>query len=340
MPLKIKDMKIDGYERVVHATNENTELNCFIAIHNIKLGPALGGTRSWEYDNQESQLIDVQRLSEAMTLKNSVCGINFGGGKAALNLKGTKKTSDLYQSYGEAVQALKGIYISAGDVGTTKEDLLEIQKETNYVNGIGIETSAPTARGLLNAIKSTCKFVLKKNDLKNIHIAISGAGKVGGKLAKLLHKEGAKLSIANIDQSQLNDLSNDVKFSRVSPDEIIGLECDLLSPCALGNVIHEKNINSLNCKMIVGGANNQLGNESIGLNLKNNNVVYSPDFLVNSGGVIAISCEINKNEKNLENQLNTIGKRTTEILEISQKINKATNTVAKNLAWERINNSG
>jgi leucine dehydrogenase len=181
---------------------------------------------------------------------------------------------------------------------------------------------------------------LKKNDLKNIHIAISGAGKVGGKLAKLLHKEGAKLSIANIDQSQLNDLSNDVKFSRVSPDEIIGLECDLLSPCALGNVIHEKNINSLNCKMIVGGANNQLGNESIGLNLKNNNVVYSPDFLVNSGGVIAISCEINKNEKNLENQLNTIGKRTTEILEISQKINKATNTVAKNLAWERINNSG
>jgi len=225
-------------------------------------------------------------------------------------------------------------------VGTTKEDLLEIQKETNYVNGIGIETSAPTARGLLNAIKSTCKFVLKKNDLKNIHIAISGAGKVGGKLAKLLHKEGAKLSIANIDQSQLNDLSNDVEFSRVSPDGIVGLECDLLSPCALGNVIHEKNINSLNCKMIVGGANNQLGNESIGLNLKNNNVVYSPDFLVNSGGVIAISCEINKNEKNLENQLNTIGKRTTEILEISQKINKATNTVAKNLAWERINNSG
>ena len=171
-------------------------------------------------------------------------------------------------------------------------------------------------------------------------IAISGAGKVGGKLAKLLHKEGVKLSIANIDQSQLNDLSNDVKFSRVSPDEIVGLKCDLLSPCALGKVIHKKNINSLNCKMIVGGANNQLGNESIGLNLKNNNVVYSPDFLVNSGGVIAISCEINKNEKNLEYQLNTIGKRTTEILEISQKINKATNTVAKNLAWERINNSG
>jgi len=136
MPLKIKDIKIDGYERVVHATDENTQLNCFIAIHNIKLGPALGGTRSWEYDNQESQLTDVTRLSEAMTLKNSVCGINFGGGKAALNLKGIKKTSDLYQSYGEAVQALKGIYISAGDVGTTKEDLLEIQKKTNYVNGI------------------------------------------------------------------------------------------------------------------------------------------------------------------------------------------------------------
>ena len=338
MPLKIKDIKIDGYERVVHATDENTQLNCFIAIHNIKLGPALGGTRSWEYENQESQLTDVKRLSEAMTLKNSVCGINFGGGKAALNLKGIKKTSDLYQSYGEAVQALKGIYISAADVGTTKDDLLEIQKKTNYVNGIGIETSAPTARGLLSAIKSTCKFGLKKKDLKNIHIAICGAGKVGGKLAKLLYKEGVKLSIANIDQSQLDELSKDIEFSRISPDEIVGLECDLLSPCALGKAIHKENINSLNCKMIVGAANNQLENDDIGLNLKHNKVVYSPDFLVNSGGVIAISCEINKNEKDLENQLNIIGKRTTEVLEISQKLNKATNTVAKNLAWERINN--
>ena len=338
MSLKIKDLKIDGYERVVHATDENTKLNCFIAVHNIKLGPAVGGVRSWEYESQESQLFDVTRLSEAMTLKNSVCGINFGGGKATLNLKGIKKTPDLYQSYGEAVQALKGIYITAGDVGTHKEDLLEVQKKSSYVNGIGLETSAPTSRGLLNAIKSTCRFALKKDDLKDVHVAICGAGKVGGKLAKLLYKEGAKLSIANIDQSKLDVLKKDIEFSIISPDKIVTLECDLLSPCALGNVINKKNIDYLKCQMIAGAANNQLDNDDTGLRLKRNKVVYSPDFLVNSGGVIAISCEINKKEKDLENQLNFIGKRTTEVLEISQKSNTATNTVAKDLAWQRINN--
>ena len=193
MPLKIEDIKVKGYERVIHATNESTKLDCIIAIHNTKLGPALGGVRSWEYSTFENQKNDVLRLSEAMTFKNSVCGINFGGGKASLNLTNIKKTPELYQSYAEVVEALKGSYLTAGDVNTFKEDLIECSKVSKYVYGINVETSEPTARGLFYAMKSAYNFINNSNDLKNVHVAISGVGKVGGKLAKLLSKANVKV---------------------------------------------------------------------------------------------------------------------------------------------------
>ena len=151
MPLKIKDMKIDGYERVVHATNENTELNCFIAIHNIKLGPALGGTRSWEYNNQESQLIDVQRLSEAMTLKNSVCGINFGGGKAALNLKGIKKTSDWLN----LLKKLGVNTIKIASMDTNNHEILKAAARTRVP--LIVSTGMSTISEITSAVKTLTK---------------------------------------------------------------------------------------------------------------------------------------------------------------------------------------
>ena len=163
MSLKIKDIKVKGYERVVHATNEITKLDCIIAIHNTKLGPSLGGVRSWEYNSFEDQKKDVLKLSEAMTLKNSICGINFGGGKASINLSNIKKTPELYQSYAEAVEVLNGTYLTAGDVNTFKEDLIECSKISKYVYGINVETSGPTSRGLFYAMKSTNKFINNNN---------------------------------------------------------------------------------------------------------------------------------------------------------------------------------
>ena len=151
MTLKIEDIKVKGYERVIHATNEIAKLDCIIAIHNTKLGPALGGVRSWEYNSFEDQKKDALRLSEAMTLKNSICGINFGGGKASINLSNATKTPELYQSYAEAVETLNGTYLTAGDVGTFKEDLIQCSKVTKYVYGINVETSAPTSKGLFNS---------------------------------------------------------------------------------------------------------------------------------------------------------------------------------------------
>ncbi len=337
MSLKIKDIKIKGYERVIHATNEITKLDCIIAIHNTKLGPALGGVRSWEYNSFEDQKKDALRLSEAMTLKNSICGINFGGGKASINLSNIKKTPELYQSYAEAVETLNGTYLTAGDVNTFKEDLIECSKVSKYVYGINLETSGPTSRGLFYAMKSVLNFINNSNDLENVHVAISGVGKVGGKLAKLLSKKNAKITVASINNELVKKLKNVINITEVSPQDLFKTKCDIISPCALGGAINESNKNQLKCRAIVGAANNQLENSALGEWLIKNNIVYSPDYLVNSGGVIAIASEINKTENLLEKQLEKIGNRLKFVLEESKKKNEPTNLIAKRIAWERIN---
>ena len=337
MALKIKDIKINDYERVIRATNESTKLDCVIAIHNTKLGPALGGVRSWEYSNFEDQKKDALKLSEAMTLKNSVCGINFGGGKAAINLKNVKKTPELYQSYGDVVEYLKGNYLTAGDVNTFKEDLIECSKVTKYVYGINAETSGPTSRGLFHALKSTNNFVNNSENLKNVHVAISGVGKVGGKLAKLLAKAGAKITAASINIELIKNLKKEISLIEVDPKDLFKTDCDIISPCALGGAINQLNIKLLKCKAIVGAANNQLENPVIAEWLLKNKIVYSPDYLVNSGGVIAIASEINNSENSLEKQLEKIADRLKPVLQESMKNNESTDLVARRIAWERIN---
>jgi len=337
MALKIKDIKVEGYERVVHATNEKTKLDCIISIHNTKLGPALGGVRSWEYSNFEQQKEDALKLSETMTLKNSICGINFGGGKATLNLKNVKKTPELYQSYGEVVEFLKGQYLTAGDVNTFREDLIESSKVTKYVYGINVETSGPTSRGLFHAIKSTNNFINNRNDLRNIHVAISGVGKVGGKLAILLARAGAKITAASINNEHIKKLKSEISLVETNPNDLFKTNCDIISPCALGGVINQSNQHQLKCKAIVGAANNQLENPLIAEWLLKNKIVYSPDYLVNSGGVIAIASEINNTENLLEQQLEKIADRLKPVLQESKKNNKSTDIVARRIAWKRIN---
>ena len=337
MSLNIREIPVSNYERIIHAVNETTKLDCVISIHNTKLGPALGGVRSWSYDNFQKQLQDALNLSKAMSLKNSICGINFGGGKAVINLKGVKKTSELYESYGEVVNKLNNTYITAGDVGTTMEDLLLINKSTNYVSGIKLETSAPTARGVYNAIKTTHNFLTNK-DIKNSVVAISGIGKVGSKLAKILFEKKIKLIVSNIGKDAFDQLKkNNISFIESNIDSIYEENCDIISPCALGGAINYKNKGKLKCKAIVGAANNQLDSTETAEWLKKNNILYLPDYLVNSGGVIAISCEINNSENTLNEKLNEIGKKVLSLLKESQNSSLSTNKIAEELAWKRIN---
>jgi len=337
MKLKIKDIPVQNYKRVVHATNEDTKLDCVIAIHNTNLGPALGGVRSWEYESFDEQFNDSIRLAEAMSLKNSICGINFGGGKATLNLKGIKKTPALYQSYAEAVEYLKGEYLTAGDVNTFKEDLIECSKVTKYVYGINVETSAPTSVGIFNAIKCTSNFINGNKEIKDLHVAISGIGKVGGKLARLLFKAGAKITASSINENLMNVLKNEINLHEASPKNLFKTSCDIVSPCALGGAINFSIKDQLNCKGIVGAANNQLDKSTTAEWLFKNNILYAPDYLVNAGGVIAIASEINKSENKLNKQLDEIGKRLKQVLEQSYKEKKSTEMVANQIAWKRIN---
>ena len=337
MKLKIIDIPVKNYERVIHVTHETTKLDCIIAIHNTNLGPALGGVRSWVYKNFDEQLNDVTRLAEAMSLKNSICGINFGGGKATINLKGINKTSDLYRSYAEAVEYLKGDYLTAGDVNTFKEDLVECFKVTKYVYGINVETSAPTSRGIFNAIKCINNFINGTNSVKGTHVAISGVGKVGGKLAKLLANAGAKITAASINQDLINELKKEIKISEAKPENLFKTNCDIISPCALGGAINTTNKNYLKCSAIVGAANNQLDKPETAEWLFKNKIIYAPDYLVNAGGVIAIASEIKKTENTLNQQLEKISERLRQVLEESDKNKQSTDVVAKHVALKRIN---
>ena len=272
-----------------------------------------------------------------MTLKNSICGINFGGGKAAINIKNVKKTPELYQSYGEVVELLKGQYLTAGDVNTFKEDVSECSKVTKYVYGINVETSGPTSKGLFYAIKLTNSFINNSDDLKNVHISISGVGKVGGKLAKLLAMAGAKITAASINYELISNLKNEINLVEVDPKDLFKTDCDIISPCALGGAINQSNQQQLKCKAIVGAANNQLENPSIADFLLKNKIVYSPDYLVNSGGVIAIACEINNTENLLEKHLKKIADRLKAVLQESKKNIVSTDLVARRIALKRIN---
>ena len=337
MGLKIKDISISNYERVIHATNETTKLNCIIGIHNTKLGPALGGVRSWPYSNFKEHLNDALRLSKAMSLKNSLCGINFGGGKAVINLKGIEKNSELYESYGELVDQLNNTYITAGDVGTSIEDLISVNKSTKYVSGVRLETSGPTAKGIFNSINVIYKFLIHK-ELKKSTIAISGVGKVGSKLSKLLFEKKVNLIVSNIGNEAIDQLRQDkILFIESDIDKIFEKKCDIISPCALGGSINSEVKKKLKCKAIVGAANNQLDKPETALWLKENNIFYAPDYLVNSGGVIAISCEINNSVNTLENQLNKISDKLLSLIGESQKSSLSTDEIAENLAWKRIN---
>ena len=337
MKLKIIDIPVKNYERVIHVTHATTKLDCIIAIHNTNLGPALGGVRSWIYKNFDEQLNDVTRLAEAMSLKNSICGINFGGGKATINLKGINKTSDLYRSYAEAVEYLKGDYLTAGDVNTFKEDLVECSKVTKHVYGINVETSAPTSRGIFNSIKCINNFINGTNSVKGTHVAISGVGKVGGKLAKLLANAGAKITAASINQDLINELKKEIKISEAKPENLFKTNCDIISPCALGGAINTINKNYLKCSAIVGAANNQLDKSETAEWLFKNKIIYAPDYLVNAGGVIAIASEIKKTENILDQQLEKISERLKQVLEESDKNKQSTDVVAKYVALKRIN---
>jgi leucine dehydrogenase len=287
------------YEELVFFQDRKTGLQAIVAIHNTTLGPALGGCRFWHYTSERAAIDDALRLARGMTYKASVAGLNLCGGKSVIvgNPK-THKTEELLRVFGRFIHTLKGRYIVAEDVGTSTEDMRIIRKETKYV--VGLETgrggsgdpSPVTAYGILHGMQACTKEVFNTKSLAGLTVAIQGAGHVGYNLAKYLAKEGARIIVTDIYKTNASKIVDEFGAEYVKPENIFAVKCDIFSPCALGGILDDKNIRTLTCKIVAGSANNQLKAERHGEKLAQRGILYAPDYVINSGGLINVADEM------------------------------------------------
>lgn len=336
-----------GHEQIVFCSNKELGLKAIIGIHNTTLGPALGGTRMWNYVNDEEALVDVLRLSRGMTYKAAVAGLNLGGGKAVIiGDSRTQKTEGLFRAFGRFVEGLSGRYITAEDVGTSIKDMEYIMMETRHVTGVPIEVggsgdpSPVTAYGTYVGIKACIKEVFGTDSLEGKKVIVQGAGgNVGKHLCKDLYKEGAILYVNDIYEEKLKHLVEDYKAKIISDDEVFTTEADVFSPAALGGIINDETIPKLKVKIIAGAANNQLGNEEKhGKMLKEKGILYAPDYVINAGGLINVYNELEGyNRERALKQASGIYDILARIIEISHKENIPTEEASRKIANERMN---
>ncbi len=318
-----------GHEQVVFCQDPNTGLNAIIAIHNTTLGPSLGGTRLWNYNNHEEAIIDALRLSRGMTYKSAISGLNLGGGKAVLIGDAAKlKTEAYWRRYGKFVNSLNGKYITAEDVNTSSRDMEYIGMETkhvtgkpDYLGGSG-DPSPLTAYGVYMGMKAAAKKAFGTDTLTDKKVLVQGAGNVGQYLMGHLVEEGAKVYICDINEAKLKQATDKYpSLEVVSNDNIFDLEFDIYAPCALGATVNTASISKMKCPVIAGGANNQLADENVhGPMLVEKGITYVPDFLINAGGIINISIEIEG--YNRERAMSTVAKiydRTNEMFAFSER---------------------
>lgn len=298
--LKIKEIPIPGYEKVIEAKNAESGLHCFIAIHDTTLGPSLGGARIYPYSKREDALEDVLRLSKGMTYKSAVVENGFGGGKSVIIADSKKnKTDALLESFGQVIDTLKGKYIVAEDVGSSVEDMIVIRRQTPYVAALPTEKSSGdpsrfTAWGVLRGMQAVAMKLWKSPSLKNKSIAIQGLGHVGSGLANLLFWEGAKLFFSDIDEERLKTFTRKFGAGIIASGDFYTFPCDILSPCALGGTLNEETIPNLKCQAVAGSANNQLLEKKDGRRIKDRGILYAPDFVINAGGIINAAAEFDK----------------------------------------------
>ena len=338
-------VSFDGHEQIVFCNDEDTGLKAIIGIHNTVLGPALGGTRMWTYNNEWDALNDVLRLSRGMTFKSAITGLNLGGGKAVIigDAK-TQKNDALMRRFGEFVHSLSGKYITAEDVGMETRDMDIVREVTPHVTGIseslgGAGNPSPiTAYGVFMGMKAAAKYQFGTEKLDGKKVLVQGVGHVGETLVKHITEEGGKVIINDINEARLEELSNKYGANVVLGNDIYGLDVDIYAPCALGATINDATISQLKAKVIAGAANNQLADEiKHGRMLKEKGIAYAPDFLINAGGIINVYAELEgygKDEiiRKTENIYNT----TLDIFNLSAKENITTHNAALNIAQSRI----
>jgi glutamate dehydrogenase/leucine dehydrogenase len=316
------DVKVDGYERVIHIEHEESGLDAFIVIHNTKLGSSIGGIRCHNYDSSEAQLKDALRLSEGMTFKCAASGLKHGGGKAVINASKLKDRRLAYQMLGLEVEALGGSYICAGDVGTMIEDLFRIKDSTQYVAGISLDSSLPTALSTHTSIKT----LLKRDGLKTKDqtFTVQGLGKVGKHLVKMLN---GKIEAYDPFVTDLTGVTH--------IDETKILQGEFYVPCALGGMLNAFSLTTIKSEYVCGSANNLFDTRNDIITAHNMGIKYVPDFITNCGGVVAVSLDFEK--KDYKSALTTtLAKRINTILDISKDENIPVQHAAERLANDRL----
>lgn len=287
--MKIKELSVTGFEQVSSCTGE-AGYHGIIALHSTRLGPAVGGTRFWHYRNEDEAVKDVLRLARGMTYKNALAGIPFGGGKSiVLRNDQSIDREAIFRTHGQFVETFGGRYITAEDVGTSPADMEHILKETQHVAGLMSRSGDPspvTARGVFRAMQAAAKYRWGADALEGRTIALQGCGNVGYHLASNLHAAGARLIVSDIDQQKVQRVVDEFAATSVAPDEIYDVAADVFAPCGLGGVLNDQTIPRLKMEIVAGGANNQLLESRHGDELTARNVLYTPDYAANAGGVI------------------------------------------------------
>lgn len=332
------------YEQIVFCQDKASGLKAIIAIHDTTLGPALGGTRMWNYKSEEEALNDVLRLARGMTYKNAAAGLNLGGGKAVIiGDPKTDKSEALFRAFGRYVESLNGRYITAEDVGTFEEDMDFIHMETDFVTGTssgGVGDPSPvTALGIYQGMKAAAKEAFGIDALKDKTIAVQGVGQVAYHLCKYLNKEGANIVVTDINQEAIDRAINDFGATSVKPDEIYDVACDIYSPCALGGTLNDDTIPRIRAKVVAGSANNQLLEPRHGEILFQKGIVYAPDYVINSGGVINVAEELHGYDKERAfKKVKSIYSILEKVFAISREKNISTSLAADQMAETRIKN--
>ncbi|MCX8143138.1 MAG: NAD-binding protein [Bacteroidia bacterium] len=339
-------MSLFNHEQLVFCNDNNVGLKAIIGIHNTVLGPALGGTRMWNYASEQDALVDVLRLSRGMTYKSAVAGINLGGGKAVIIGDPKKiKTEALLRSFGKFIDNLGGKYITAEDVSMNSRDMEIIHMETDYVTGLpesmggSGDPSPVTAMGVWMGMKASAKKVFGNESLTGKKVIVQGLGNVGRHLIEYLDKEKAELLVFDIDEEKIKAVANQYKVKVLSAQELYSVDADIYAPCALGATVNSQTLEQLKVKIICGSANNQLADEEIhGKMVEEKGILYAPDFVVNAGGIINVYYELEGyNRERALAHAERIYDTTTKIFEIAEKEKIPTYLAANKLAEDRIN---
>ncbi len=338
----MKDME---HEQVVFCHDPKSNLKAIIAIHNTTLGPALGGTRMWNYASDDDAVVDALRLSRGMSYKAAISGLNLGGGKAVIIGDPALKSEALWRRYGKFVNSLNGKYITAEDVNTSATDMEFIHLETKHVTGIpeymgGSGDPSPfTAYGVFVGMKACAQKHWGNDNLVGKKVMVQGVGHVGQYLVGHLTEAGAKVYITDINEARIKETVDKYKAEYVEPSKMLEMELDIYAPCALGATVNSDTIPLLKCPIIAGAANNQLAVEKEhGRQLIDKGIIYAPDFLINAGGLINVAAEADGsyNREKVTKDVEKIYQRILDIFSLSETDNITTQEAAMKIAQKRI----